>query len=182
MSAPPLEIEPDARSAVYRIYSPAAAQPYRPWQLASAELVATNDEASVAPTLEPASIVTRPDEPERPFLPTSCEPAPTLPPAQVAATPIDRELVAVLARPRLPDETIDLAYRRKELDLIALLAMLSRSQCRALSERLQAPRSDDELATHFGRLTPERRGRVLAFLEDARRHQLRGAPCHEAIP
>jgi hypothetical protein len=91
-----------------------------------------------------------------------------------AATPtasLDARLLAILDAPLAAGETFAAGYARKEAELGALLAPLAVADARSLHARLSTPRSGDELAAKFARLTTDRRGRLLAFLADVRRRQ-----------
>lgn len=62
-------------------------------------------------------------------------------------------------------------YAHKESALKAQFDQLSVADSRALIERLRTGRPNDPVASAFGRMTTERRGRLLAFLDDARRRE-----------
>jgi hypothetical protein len=82
---------------------------------------------------------------------------------------IEGRMLSILrARPE-PNETVLLAFRRKEAELIALCATLSPVESLQLMQRLERSNSADELATAFSRLVVERRQRVIGFLNNARR-------------
>ncbi|HLL23751.1 MAG TPA: hypothetical protein VK427_16545 [Kofleriaceae bacterium] len=84
---------------------------------------------------------------------------------------LEQRMIETLVKAPSSDETIEAGYRRKEHELLTLLAPLTPLEARALHRRLTMPSGDDPLATHFGRLVPARRARVLAFLTDARRRE-----------
>ncbi len=83
--------------------------------------------------------------------------------------PHDDGILAVLAAPLRAGETAHAGYRRKEHELGAAFAALPLAGARALHARLASPRDGDALAARFGRLTAERRARLIAFLADAPR-------------
>lgn len=101
----------------------------------------------------------------RTSLPTVCLRAST------AAVPdsTDARLIAILDAPLVRGETTTAGFARKEQELGAVFAALSLAEARELHARLATPRADDELANKLGRLTPDRRCRLVAFLADARR-------------
>jgi hypothetical protein len=91
---------------------------------------------------------------------------------------LETEIVATLDAPRLPNERIEFAFRRKEAELAALFDRLSSEDSRELHRRLTLTLQDDPIATRFARLIAPRRARLLAFLADARRREaLRAARC-----
>ncbi len=81
----------------------------------------------------------------------------------------EHALLAILDASPQRGETLHVAYGRKERELGTAFAKLAVSEARALLRRLSTPRADDALAVRFGRLVPDRRQRLLAFLGDARR-------------
>jgi len=87
------------------------------------------------------------------------------------ATRLDARMLAILASGPAHGETLDAAFRRKEHELGAVFARLSVAESRALHRRLSVPAQDDLVAARFGQLIVERRGRLLAFLADARRRE-----------
>lgn len=84
---------------------------------------------------------------------------------------IENELVAILTGTPHPDETIEVAFTRKEHELRGVLARLTPLEARALHRRLSTSRGGDVLAMHFTRLVAARRTRLLSFLADARRRE-----------
>ncbi len=68
-------------------------------------------------------------------------------------------------------ETAAAGFARKERELCAVLVQLSIQEARAVHQRLASPKVGDVLAEKFGRLTIERRTRLLAFVADARRRE-----------
>lgn len=84
---------------------------------------------------------------------------------------IDQRIVGILTSGVDMGETAELAFRRKEHGLGALFATLSIVASRELHRRLANPRMGDRAAELFGRMTVERRGRLIAFLADARRRE-----------
>lgn len=85
----------------------------------------------------------------------------------IAATH-DARLLAILDR---DDGTVPalVAFARKEKELGAAFAALPVLEQRAMHARLSRAQDGDVLAEKFNRLTPERRTRLLNFLNDARR-------------
>lgn len=73
-------------------------------------------------------------------------------------------------------ETIDAAFRRVEVEVATRFAELDPLEARALHQRLAMPVENDGLAARFGRLTLERRTRLLAYLADAPRRAARRQP------
>lgn len=91
-----------------------------------------------------------------------------------ARTPIearDASLIAILEAPLLPGETAHAGFARKERELGNAFAALSVLEARALQSRLSNPRTGDQLAAAFSRMTSERRTRLINFLADARRRE-----------
>lgn len=80
----------------------------------------------------------------------------------------DARLLAILDR---DDGTVPalVAYARKEKELGESFAALPILEQRAMHARLSRAQDGDVLAEKFNRLTPERRTRLLNFLNDARR-------------
>jgi hypothetical protein len=87
----------------------------------------------------------------------------------VAGSEADAELIRILDAPLAPGETSLAGFTRKEVDLGAVFAALSVPTARALQARLTNPKPGDVLADRFGRLTADRRNRLISFLADARR-------------
>jgi hypothetical protein len=84
---------------------------------------------------------------------------------------LDQRILVILMSGVEVGETVELAFRRKEHQLGELFATLSIAASRDLQKRLANPRSGDRVAELFGRMTVERRGRLIAFLADARRRE-----------
>ncbi len=103
----------------------------------------------------------RPSEPTIAIRPASA-PRPDTP---------DARLIAILDAPLEHDETAAVGFARKERELGVAFASLTIIEARTMHARLAAPKANDELANKFGRLTIERRGRLVAFLADARRRE-----------
>jgi hypothetical protein len=78
----------------------------------------------------------------------------------MSATPFDAEAIAILTKAA--------DFAAKERELTALFAQLGVNESRELHQRLRVPMPDDALAIAFGRLVPDRRARVLAFVGNAR--------------
>jgi hypothetical protein len=105
-----------------------------------------------------------------PLVETTVEPAPRV----VARTSIARiarehEIIAALDQGAAPGERTADAFRRKEHVVGNLFASLSVDDSRSLHRRLTNPTQEDPIAIRMNRLTPERKGRLIAFLGDARR-------------
>lgn len=96
--------------------------------------------------------------------------APLLSPA-VAADAVDERLIEILDAPLAMGETAASGFLRKEQAIVAVLATLTVLESRALLARIRTARAGDRLVEKLGRLTAERRGRLLAFLADARRRE-----------
>lgn len=96
-------------------------------------------------------------------------PAPRRMPEGVVPAGVEQRILAELADQQRVGETIANAFRRKEHALTAVFAQLQPLEARTLHRRLSTARADDALALAFGRLATERRVRLLAYLEDARR-------------
>ena len=80
----------------------------------------------------------------------------------------DARLLAILDRDDGGAPAL-VAFARKEKELAEAFAALSVVDQRALHARRSRVREGDTLAEKFNRLTPERRTRLLNFLNDARR-------------
>lgn len=81
------------------------------------------------------------------------------------------EILAMLSAPPGPGERIEVAYRRKEHELMVLFGSLSVLDSMELHRRLTLSLRDDPVATRFGRLVVDRRVRLIAFLAGARRRE-----------
>lgn len=88
--------------------------------------------------------------------------------AQISSA-VDELMLEILRSPAAPTETVEIAFRRKEAEMLALCAQLSPIESMQLAKRLERGKPGDELAAAFGRLIVDRRQRVLRFLGDARR-------------
>jgi hypothetical protein len=94
-------------------------------------------------------------------------------PAAVASISREKQICAVLDAP--VTGSIALAYTRMEATLRAEFAALTAAECRALAARLRRSDSPDTLAVQFRRMSIDRRDRLLAYLDGARRREaLRG--------
>lgn len=93
----------------------------------------------------------------------------TAPPSGIVRVPREAELEAVLAAPIAGSAAA--GYQQKEAAVRAELDRLSPAESRVLADRLRRPRPSDALAALFGRMTADRRGRLLAYLDDARRRE-----------
>ncbi|MEO8553249.1 MAG: hypothetical protein ABI678_24920 [Kofleriaceae bacterium] len=87
---------------------------------------------------------------------------------------LDSRLLELL-EPRAPRDGAHLAFTILEQELTELFAELTLDAARALHHRLRLPAADDRVAALFGRLAPFRRERLVAYLADARRRQVRAA-------
>ncbi len=85
------------------------------------------------------------------------------------ASAYDAKLNAILGAALPPGEPALVCFARKERELGEAFAALPILDQRALHTRFSNPKSGDSLAAKFGRLTVERRARLLTFLADARR-------------
>ena len=95
--------------------------------------------------------------------------APAEQPGEPARISREDALVAVLTAPIAG--SVAAAYQQKEAAIRGELERLPAAECRVLAERLRRARPGDQLAALFGRMTVERRGRLLAYLDDARRRE-----------
>jgi hypothetical protein len=86
----------------------------------------------------------------------------------MSAAWFEAEALAILTR-TAPAGCSAAEFAVKEQELTALFTRLSVSESRELHQRLRVPFPDDALAIAFGRLVADRRGRLLAFVGDARR-------------
>jgi hypothetical protein len=84
---------------------------------------------------------------------------------------LEDEILSVLGAAPEPGERIEVAFRRKEHDLMFLFARLGVLDAMELHRRLSLGLADDLIATQFTRLIAERRGRLLEFLAGARRRE-----------
>lgn len=82
---------------------------------------------------------------------------------------METEIIAVLDAPRAEGEQFDVAFRRKEHELGVLFAGLNAVDSLELQRRVGLKLPGDVLAERFGRLTNDRRMRLIAFLVAARR-------------
>lgn len=83
---------------------------------------------------------------------------------------LDTEILRILDS-ETPGETIAATFERREVELRVVFRRLDVSQSRALARRLSHRRPADAVSSAFGRLVPERRSRLVAVLEDARRRE-----------
>jgi hypothetical protein len=92
-------------------------------------------------------------------------------PIKLAWRRVDAEdqILAVLDAPRTVGEQYDVTFRRKEHQLGEIFAGLSAIDSIELQRRLNLRLADDVLAARFGRLTSDRRARLIAFLVAMRR-------------
>ncbi len=93
----------------------------------------------------------------------------TEPPSGIAAITREAEVEQILIAPLAG--TSAAAYETKERALRAEFDQLSAVESRVLAQRLRRARPNDTLASQFNRMTAERRGRLLAYLDGARRRE-----------
>ena len=86
---------------------------------------------------------------------------------------IEAAIVQTLTRPLAPGEGHQMGNANRERELLELLANLDVIESHHLGRRLDLDRPSDPLAQAFRRLTVDRRGRLRAFIADARRRQMR---------
>jgi hypothetical protein len=101
-------------------------------------------------------------EPEAPQI-ARPEPAKAAPAA--TALSIEDDLIQTILAPLPINEPAAIGFSRKEAVLVALLGSLTVDEAVALHARLSAAAEDDALVVAFGRLSMERRGRLLAYLQ-----------------
>ena len=88
---------------------------------------------------------------------------------------IEHEIIGLIERPIDPTETHREGNERKERELCTLLDRLTDLEAHTMRRRLAAARSNDDLVVAFGRLSIDRRARIIAFIEDTRRrHAMHG--------
>ena len=87
----------------------------------------------------------------------------------VALPSVEEQVLQILGAPPVWGETVEAAFRRKERELVEVLAAVEPAAAAELSRRLAEPRPEDPVAAAFARLVPERRARLLAFLAAAPR-------------
>jgi hypothetical protein len=92
-------------------------------------------------------------------------------PPRPLSSPKDASFIAILLAPARDGESAHFAFARKEAELISVFAELTVMESRALHARVSNPRSGDDLAAAFTRMTYERRARLINFLADARRRE-----------
>ncbi|MEO8702532.1 MAG: hypothetical protein ABI867_20980 [Kofleriaceae bacterium] len=109
------------------------------------------------------------DEPREAIYEPSTTPHLALAPPEVSVA-TTASLLAILAATH-PGETIAMAYQRKEHALASTIAALPVTEALALHRKLTQPSETSELVIQFNRLTIDRRGRLLAFIADARRRE-----------
>lgn len=113
----------------------------------------------------------------RPIMPVDPIPSPTRAVSEVprisrdTVSELGERIGVILTSAVEVGETVELAFRRKERQLGELFATLSISESVDLHLRLSHPRAGDRVAELFGRLTVERRDRLVAFLASAPRRE-----------
>lgn len=110
--------------------------------------------------------------------PSPATQVPVTAPPQVArpssSTSVDATLLAILESPIEDYEPAAIGFARKESELRQIFGTLGVLEARALHSRLASPRSGDQLAHAFLRLTADRRARLTNYLADARRRAALG--------
>jgi len=86
---------------------------------------------------------------------------------------IEAAILQALPRPLAPGEGHQIGNANRERELLELFANLDVMQSHHLGRRLDLDRPSDALAQAFRRMTIDRRGRLRAFIADARRRQAR---------
>lgn len=82
----------------------------------------------------------------------------------------EEDILAIIVAAPQHGERIEFAFRRKEHELMQLMAQLSVADAFELTRRLTVRLEEDLLATRFHeRLAGDRRNRLMGFLRDARR-------------
>jgi hypothetical protein len=84
---------------------------------------------------------------------------------------LEEEILSVLGAAPEPGERIEVAFRRKERELMFMFARLSVLDAMEQHRRLSLGLADDPIATQFTRRIAERRARLLSFLAGARRRE-----------
>ena len=102
-----------------------------------------------------------------PVAPSTVPSAPAIAPS-TGSPSFEAQLIAILRR-GVESATSQDAHRRKEHEIGEVFAKLTVRESWTLHKRLSTPSPNDELANAFGGLVIDRRGRLLAFLGDARR-------------
>lgn len=93
----------------------------------------------------------------------------TEPPSGIAPIAREADIEQVLRAPAVSSSAA--TYAKKESALRAEFDQLSAVESRVLAQRLRRARPNDTLASQFNRMTAERRGRLLAYLDGARRRE-----------
>lgn len=109
------------------------------------------------------------DGPTRPPIPRT-PPRLVVVPAREPADPTARVapvILEILADP-MPGRPLGDAFEQKEAALRELFRSLDNDEARALLGRLSSARADDEVATRFRRMVPNRQQRLLELLDRVR--------------
>lgn len=85
------------------------------------------------------------------------------------APSIEQQVAAILDEPPALGETIAVCFARKEHALRALFGALDVATACALHKRIQIGSASDPIVVQLGRMTADRRQRLVTFLGDARR-------------
>ena len=86
---------------------------------------------------------------------------------------MESAILQALTRPLAPGKGHQIGNANRERELLELFANLDAMQSHHLGRRLDLDRPGDTLAQAFRRMIVERRGRLRAFIADARRRQVR---------
>jgi hypothetical protein len=84
---------------------------------------------------------------------------------------LEDEILSVLAASPELGERIEMAFRRKEHELMQVFMRLSVLDAMELQRRLSLGLADDPIAMQFMRLVADRRARLTSFLAGARRRE-----------
>ena len=104
----------------------------------------------------------------------------TTPPRGWRPVPGEDQLIAILAKP-ITGGNLQ-AWDAKELELKAVLGTLGAADARALAARIGKPHDDDVLVSALGRMVPQRRARIVDFINGARRREAVAAARAAAQP
>ena len=140
------------------------------------------DASRVSNSEQPAAAAGIHQSPAPTRLATGTRPMPrigaaTMHTSAIVACSYDAQLGALIDADLFPGEPAFVGFARKERELGETFAALPIMDQRALHTRLSHPKAGDTLAAKFGRMTSDRRARLIAFLGDARR---RAAHCNAA--
>lgn len=91
------------------------------------------------------------------------------PPPAPSPAGVELQVAAILDEQPALGETIAVCFARKELALRALFGALDVATACALHKRIQIGSASDPIVIQLGRMTADRRQRLVTFLGDARR-------------